>query len=248
MVYLLLTSSVTLHLVSRGNEQEGRVEQPVNRRKSSNRRHLKSNLATLCTAQNLYKALIVLGSFIVYFIADGVSLSFGIFTRELVNHFNKKDDVSSVFITTGLLQAVPLFLSPLVCHLIKRYSFRSITLAGATFLVLSFVLTRFFVNSLLTLNLIFGLMTSVGLAMIYIPAYLIISFYFDERRALATGIAVSGSGLGLFVLSPVSEFLIDHFGWKDAILIFSAINSHVFISALLFRSNPDIQVESEQKK
>ena len=52
------------------------------------------------------------------------------------------------------------------------------------------------------------------------------------------GIAVSGSGLGLFVLSPVSELLIREYGWKDTCFIFAAISSHTFISACLFRQPP----------
>lgn len=184
---------------------------------------------------NIFKWLIVFGSFIIYFIADGVSLSFGILTRELIDYFNKNEQESSVFITTGLIQAVPLFLSPLVCVLIEKIKCRKVALIGSILISLSFILTRFFVNSLVTLNIIIGLMLSCGLAMCYIPAYLIISFHFNKRRALATGIAVSGSGLGVFILSPLLEILIKEYGWMDSCLIFGAISSHTFISACLFR-------------
>lgn len=78
-------------------------------------------------------------------------------------------------------------------------------------------------------------MLSSGLAMCYIPAYLIISFHFTKRRALATGIAVSGSGLGLFIVSPLLEYLILNYGWIETCFIFGAISSHTFISACLFR-------------
>ena len=193
--------------------------------------------------KNILKCLIIFGSFIVYFIADGVSLSFGIFTREFIEHFKSQETESFVFITTGLLQAIPLFLSPFVCFLIDRYQCRPVALAGSTILVTSFILTRFFVRNLVSLNIIIGLMTSCGLAMCYIPAYLIISFYFDKRRALATGIAVSGSGLGLFALSPLSEYLISEYGWMDTCFIFGAISSHTFISAVLFRPKENIKTK-----
>jgi MFS transporter, MCT family, solute carrier family 16 (monocarboxylic acid transporters), member 12 len=195
----------------------------------------------------VFRWLIVLGSFLVYFIADGVSLSFGIFTREFIDYFNKSDKQSYVFVTTGLLQACPLFLSPLICYLIERIECRPVALIGSCLLVLSFILTRFFVNSLLMLNITIGLMTSCGLAMIYIPAYLIISFHFDKRRALATGIAVSGSGLGLFVLSPLLEYFIAQYGWMDACFLFGAISSHTFISACLFRSAERLSSEKNVK-
>lgn len=193
------------------------------------------------------------GSFIIYFIADGVSLSFGIFSREFIIFFDKANSQSSVFITAGLIQAVPLFLSPLTCILIEKYGCRSVALVGSTLISLSFVLTRFFVVNLLSLNLIMGLMLSSGLAMCYIPAYLIISFHFTKRRALATGIAVSGSGLGLFIVSPLLEYLILNYGWIETCFIFGAISSHTFISACLFRpadnqANNSSQSETEKQE
>lgn len=197
---------------------------------------------------NLYKYIIVAGSFIIYFIADGVSLSFGIFTRELIEHFEQTESEYVAFITASLLQSVPLFLSPIVCYLIETHGCRSIALLGSSLLTASFVLTRFLVTSLWSLNVLIGLMTSTGLAMVYIPAYLIISFHFEKRRALATGIAVSGSGLGLFVLSPLAEFLIDRYGWMDACFIFGAITSHTFISACSFRSPPKKGKSGEEEK
>lgn len=62
------------------------------------------------------KVLIVFGSFIVYFVADGVSLSSGILIRESIKHFQASATQSSL--TASLLQSVPLFLSPFVCILI----------------------------------------------------------------------------------------------------------------------------------
>jgi MCP family monocarboxylic acid transporter-like MFS transporter 12 len=189
--------------------------------------------------KNICKWLIVFGSFLVYFIADGVSLSFGIFTREFIAYFDQEDNQKFAFVTTALIQSVPLFLSPLVCLLIEQFNCRKIAFLGSTLLFLSFILARYFVNSLLSLNLIIGMMTSCGLAMVYIPAYLIISFHFEKHRALATGLAVSGSGLGLFVMSPLAEYLISEFGWRDACFLFGAISSHTFISACLFHTNDD---------
>ena len=197
------------------------------------------------TSTSALKWLIVLGSFIVYFIADGVSLSFGIFSREFITFFNKNESESSVFITSGLIQAVPLFLSPFVCILIDKYKCRRVAFLGSTLISASFILTRFFVKDLITLNLIIGLMLSCGLAMCYIPAYLIISFHFEKQRALATGLAVSGSGLGVFILSPVIEYLIAQYGWMDTCFIFGAISAHTFISACLFRPAEDNQVKSD---
>lgn len=197
-----------------------------------------------------YKYLIVMGSFIAYFMCDGVSLSFGIFMREMIDYFDKKDSVYLIYLTAGLLESIPLFLSPLFCYLIESYGCRRIALIGSVILLSSFILTRFFVYNLLTLNIVIGLVKGAGLAMIYIPSYLIIPYYYEKRRALATGIAVSGSGLGLFLLSPLAEYLINTYGWMNAWLLIGAISSHTFVSALTYRSTKqeETEVEDGQEK
>ena len=43
----------------------------------------------------------------------------------------------------------------------------------------------------------------IGVSMIYIPAILIVGFYFEKKRAIANGISNSGSGLGAFIYAPL---------------------------------------------
>jgi len=57
-------------------------------------------------------------------------------------------------------------------------------------------------------------MAGVGFGFMYLPSIVMVSFYFDKRRALATGIAVCGSGVGTFVLAPFFNFLVTEYGWK----------------------------------
>jgi len=54
----------------------------------------------------------------------------------------------------------------------------------------------------------------IGFGFMYLPSIVMVSFYFDKRRALATGLAVCGSGVGTFVLAPFFNFLVSEYGWK----------------------------------
>ncbi|XP_064615838.1 uncharacterized protein LOC135479863 [Liolophura sinensis] len=58
---------------------------------------------------------------------------------------------------------------------------------------------------------------------------------FDRRRALATGIALSGAGVGVLVLSYPIERLLTEYGWRGTALIISGIflNCCVF-AAMIF--------------
>ena len=44
------------------------------------------------------------------------------------------------------------------------------------------------------------LFTGFGFGLMYLPAMIICGFYFEKRRAFATGVAVCGSGIGMFIL------------------------------------------------
>ena len=43
-----------------------------------------------------------------------------------------------------------------------------------------------------------------------------VGYYFEKKRSLATGISVSGSGVGTFLFAPLATYLIEAFGWKGA--------------------------------
>ena len=62
-----------------------------------------------------------------------------------------------------------------------------------------------------------------------------VGYYFDKKRALATGIAVCGSGIGSFVFAPLCKLLLDEFDWKGAMWIISALVLHGMVFAGLFR-------------
>jgi len=57
-------------------------------------------------------------------------------------------------------------------------------------------------------------MAGIGFGLMYLPSIAMVSFYFDERRALATGLAVCGSGVGTFILAPFFNHLVVEYGWK----------------------------------
>jgi len=59
----------------------------------------------------------------------------------------------------------------------------------------------------------------IGFGLVYVPAVIAVGFYFERWRALATGIAVCGSGIGTFLMAPLSTLLISTYGWRGALLI-----------------------------
>lgn len=64
---------------------------------------------------------------------------------------------------------------------------------------------------------------------------IIVSMYFNKRRALANGICVSGTAAGSFVFPILIEYLIQKFGFHGTLLLLGAGMLHVCVSASLYR-------------
>ena len=62
-----------------------------------------------------------------------------------------------------------------------------------------------------------------------------VTIYFEKRRSLATGIALSGSGIGQFFWSPVMQGILDNYGLNKALTILSVVVLSAGISALVFK-------------
>lgn len=71
--------------------------------------------------------------------------------------------------------------------------------------------------------------------MIYLPCIVIVGFYFEKKRALATGIATCGSGIGTFFFSPLNKFLMDSYGWRNLVFIQAAIILNCAVCGMLMR-------------
>ena len=59
-------------------------------------------------------------------------------------------------------------------------------------------------------------LTGLGLGFLYLPTLVSVGYYFDKKRALATGFSTCGSGIGTLVLAPFARYLLQKYGWKGA--------------------------------
>jgi MFS family permease len=63
----------------------------------------------------------------------------------------------------------------------------------------------------------FGMVTATGIGLSgYVPLVVFVRGWFPGRTGTAVGIASAGIGLGIALLAPLSQVLIDHFGWRWA--------------------------------
>lgn len=108
------------------------------------------------------------------------------------------------------------------------------TIAGAI-LAAGCIIVSMFAQNVATLIVTIGFGTGLGFGLIYLPAIVSVTQYFEARRSLATGIAVCGSGFGTFVFAPLTELLIGSYGWRGAMLIIGGVVLNCIIFGAMFR-------------
>lgn len=112
---------------------------------------------------------------------------------------------------------------PILGALADRFGPRQLILAGGALLAAA-LWADSFVTRAWHLYLAFGLLTAVGVATAgWTPAVVMVQRHFSSRLGLALGIAGSGVGLGIFLVVPLCQALIDAFGWRWAFRALGAL-------------------------
>lgn len=66
-------------------------------------------------------------------------------------------------------------------------------------------------------------MPGIGVGLLAATGIVLPSHFFSRRRALATGVAMSGGSIGTFVMAPLMTALIEMYGWRGASYILAGI-------------------------
>lgn len=109
-----------------------------------------------------------------------------------------------------------------------------VTIAGSLIASVC-LLMSVYAKNVLSLIFTIGIGTGFGLGLIYLPAIVSVTTYFDKYRSLATGIAVCGSGFGTFIFAPLLDYFIKSYHWRGALLILAGIVLNCAIFGALFR-------------
>jgi MFS family permease len=65
----------------------------------------------------------------------------------------------------------------------------------------------------------YGLGVGLGVGCAYVPAIGAVQRWFVRRRGFASGLAVSGIGIGTLVMPPLASLLIESLGWRGAYFV-----------------------------
>ncbi|KAI4790247.1 hypothetical protein KUCAC02_034743, partial [Chaenocephalus aceratus] len=132
----------------------------------------------------------------------------------------------------------------------NRWSPRVAVMGGGLLSSVGLLLSSFS-NSLELLYLTMGVLTGLGFALCYTPAIAMVGCHFGRRRALAYGLAMSGSGIGTFVLAPAVQLLIERYSWRGALLVLSAFVANLCVCGALMQpitAQDDEEDEEEEEE
>ena len=164
---------------------------------------------------------------------------FGIFMKPMSEQFGWTRAMTTGAVTVGTVAAAGL--AVVVGRVLDRYGPRwmvvgACTLLGACYFGLSQI------GSLATLYLAYALGRSTMQAALS-PGIMntVVSKWFVRRRATAISIALLGSFLGSFALAPVTQGIIDNYGWRQAWAFFGILTWVLVLipGALLLRRMPE---------
>lgn len=126
------------------------------------------------------------------------------------------------------------FAGPFSSAFVNKYGCRAVTIAGTIIAGICLILSVFATN-VFTLYITIGVGTGFGFGMIYLPAIVSVTMYFEKYRSLATGIAVCGSGFGTSVFAPLTNYLIVNYKWQGALLVIAGIVFFCAVFGAMFR-------------
>jgi MFS family permease len=167
------------------------------------------------TPRIFYGWFVVAAAFAVTFIGFGSAYTFSAFLEPLQRDFGaSRGSVSLVFSLAGFLYfGLGIVSGPLA----DRFGSRRLAVAGMILMAIGLVAASA-ARSLLQVYVAYGLGIGLGVGCAYVPAIGAVQRWFVRRRGFASGLAVSGIGVGTLAMPPLAALLIQSFGWRGAYL------------------------------
>ncbi|PAV61987.1 hypothetical protein WR25_00568 [Diploscapter pachys] len=189
--------------------------------------------------------VVVIGSFFIHVFADGFVYSFGVLVETLKTEFNSNNTVAAIIIS--MLTGLTLGSGPLASAICNKYGCRITTIVGA---VISFIgcSLSYFATSIWHIVFSVGVVMGIGFGLMYCPAIIIVTSYFERWRSLATGIAVAGAGVGTVLFSPINDYIMTNYGWRMVFVSFLGILFLCFLCGLTFRPLEFVLVSDDDQE
>lgn len=186
-----------------------------------------------------YGWVVVVVGLVTLGVAFGVWYSFSVFFLAIVKEFGwSRAAASSIYSIFIISQALTGLLAGL---LQDRFGPRIVIPVGCLIVTTALALTSR-AQGLSHFYLAYGLLAGAGVSLLGFSSHAaFIPKWFERKRGLAIGIAMSGIGFGMLILIPLMEKAITGYGWRNAYLILAALALFLVapLNLLLSRRSPE---------
>src|SRR5882757_8431353 len=179
-----------------------------------------SSEAALPNPRIFYGWFVVAAAFAVTFVGFGGAYTFSAFVEPLQKDFAaSRGSVSLVFSLAGFLYfGFGIVSGPIA----DRWGSRPFAVAGMLLVGIGLALASV-ARSLTEVYAAYGLGVGLGVGCAYVPALGAVQRWFTRRRGFASGLAVSGIGVGTLAMPSLASFLIAALGWREAYLVLGGL-------------------------
>ncbi len=174
-------------------------------------------------------------------LAYGVWYSYSVFLVALLQEFGwSRSVLAGAFSVFTLVHGAA---NPVIGMLCDRIGPRRLIMFGGVTLGLA-LYGNSFIDSPAQLYVGFGLLTAVSVACCgWVPAVVLVQRQYRDRLGLSLGIVSSGIGLGMLIVVPLCQALIESVGWRTAYQVLGAICAGWIVPATWFLVR-DVSVRS----
>ncbi|XP_043216970.1 monocarboxylate transporter 2-like [Amphibalanus amphitrite] len=163
----------------------------------------------------------------------GLQLSVGILARPVTACFHQTPSALGWLGATSL--GFSLLISPLTIAICRRKSTRLTAVIGGLVAALGILFTSF-ASRFHQLFLSYGAVFAVGVSMTRDASTLMVGQYFKRRRELVETVVLSGSGVGLAVMSAFLHGAIGSEGWRLGLQAVTGVIFFTFLLGTFYRS------------
>lgn len=187
-----------------------------------------------------YGWVIIAAGFLINAIfGGGLYYSFGVFLPVMMAELGfSRGAGSTAFSIMLFIQA---FASPLIGITIRRVGLKQVMIAG-NLLMIAVMLLMSRVTQVWHIYIVYGIIAGFAiLSSGYISTLTLMNNWFVRRRSLATGICISGVGVGTLILAPTYGYLIQSIGWRNTWLVLAGIATLLALLPTIFfiKSSPE---------
>jgi MFS family permease len=146
------------------------------------------------------------------------------------------DQISSALAVRFALYGL---MGPFAAILMERFGMRNVMVTALTLIACGLALVRH-IHAFWQLVVLLGVMLGLGSGLTALVLNAVVSNrWFEKRRGLVMGLLTASSATGQLIFLPVGTWLIEHDGWRTALLPVMASCALVAVAAYLFvRDHP----------